>query len=100
MELRKNDLGEFEFEVSKIVIPAGHCPVEWKGTTTRHILRWARNVIASAPDGYQYTIDVPMYWVRDFVECPSDEWRRIRKFIKDNEYRIIKLEEEEEDESE
>jgi len=95
MQVTKNDVGDFEFEKSVITIPAGKCPIEWKGTTTRHLLRWARNVINSAPEGYTYAISVPMYWVKDFVECPSEEWKRIRQFIKDNEYRIIYTEDEE-----
>ena len=69
---------------TKVVAPAGRCPVELNGTDDESILDWARKVRASSGNTF-YTREALQYWVRQFYDPNNDTemWNFVRGRLKD-----------------
>ena len=68
----------FSGPASLISTPAGKCPVELEGTSDQEIIGWAKAVKASARGNDEYTVNAIQYWVRDFYDPISEEWKLVR----------------------
>ena len=64
-----------------LIIPSGKCPVELTGQDRESIREWMVKITNLKPDNTSYLPSVYKYWVRDFHESYSEEYREIGRVI-------------------
>jgi len=64
-----------------LAIPAGKCPVELAGDDLDSIYSWVVKLTEKKPANTTYQPSVYKYWVRDFFESYSQEYKDIGKVI-------------------
>ena len=64
-----------------LIIPSGKCPAELKGEDRESIREWMIKVTQAKPDNVSYLPSVYKYWVRDFHESYSKEYKEIGRVI-------------------
>ena len=65
----------------KLVIPAGKCPVKLAGDDKESIREWIVKLTQKKDGNTTYLASVYKYWVRDFYESYSQEYKDIGKII-------------------
>lgn len=73
----------FRAPASMLSTPSGKCPVELMGTSDEEILEWALAIKTQTQKGYEHTINSIQYWVRDFYNPMSPEWKHVRQRLED-----------------
>lgn len=64
-----------------IAIPRGKCPAALEGSDRESIREWIIGVTKTKPDAHTYLASVYKYWVRDFYESYSQEYKDIGLLI-------------------
>lgn len=64
-----------------VSIPSGKCPVELLGNDRESIYEWVVKVTQKKPDNTTYLPSVYKYWVRDFYESYTQEYRDVGVII-------------------
>jgi hypothetical protein len=59
----------------KLVIPSGCCPVKLEGLDRESIREWIIKLTQKKDDNTTYQASVYKYWVRDFCESYSEEYK-------------------------
>ena len=67
----------------KLVIPSGKCPVKLAGNDREAIRDWVIKLTQKKDDNTTYQASVYKYWVRDFCESYSQEYKDIGEVIDD-----------------
>jgi len=65
----------------KLVIPAGECPVKLSGNDRESIRDWVIKLTQKKDDNTTYQASVYKYWVRNFCESYSQEYKDIGEVI-------------------
>ena len=64
-----------------ISIPSGACPAILEGMDRDSIRNWMIEITKTKPDAHTYQASVYKYWVRDFHESYSQEYKDIGNII-------------------
>ena len=64
-----------------ISIPSGKCPVVLENNDRESIRNWIIQITKKKPDAHTYQASVYKYWVRDFYESYSQEYKDIGHLI-------------------
>ena len=64
-----------------LIIPSGKCPAKLEGDDRASIRDWIIEVTKSKPENVSYQASVYKYWVRDFHESYSEEYKTIGEII-------------------
>tara|TARA_B100000519_G_scaffold201506_1_gene217220 strand:- start:2453 stop:2791 length:339 start_codon:yes stop_codon:yes gene_type:complete len=64
-----------------LIIPSGKCPVKLEGDDRDSIREWVVKLTKVKPANVTYQASVYKYWVRDFHESYSQEYRDIGAII-------------------
>lgn len=64
-----------------ICIPSGKCPVQLEGNDRDSIRGWMVEITNKKPGAHVYLASVYRYWVRDFYESYSQEYKDIGEII-------------------
>ena len=64
-----------------IAIPSGKAPAVLEGDDRESIREWMIEVTKKKPSAHTYLASVYKYWVRDFYESYSDEYKDIGEII-------------------
>ena len=69
---------------TKVIAPAGRCPVELAATDDESILYWVQKVRATSGNTF-YTREAMQYWVRQFYDPNEDKetWDYVRNRLKE-----------------
>jgi hypothetical protein len=59
----------------KLIIPSGYCPVKLEGLDRESIREWIIKLTQKKDDNTTYQASVYKYWVRDFCESYSEEYK-------------------------
>ena len=65
----------------KMIIPSGYCPVKLTGNDRESIRDWIIKITQEKDDNTTYLASVYKYWVRDFYESYSQEYKDIGLII-------------------
>ena len=65
----------------KLIIPAGKCPVKLSGNDRKSIRDWVIKLTQKKDGNTTYQASVYKYWVRDFYESYSQEYKDIGEII-------------------
>ena len=67
--------------MAAITTPAGKCPFHLEGTDDKSIIEWVKNIRTLERGVYYYGVSAIQYWVRDFYECNSSEWKHVTERV-------------------
>jgi|TARA_Y100000310_G_scaffold90889_1_gene88188 hypothetical protein len=59
----------------KLAIPSGECPVTLADTSYEAILEWVVALTECKPEPHTYQLSVYRYWVRNFYDIFSEEYK-------------------------
>ncbi len=65
----------------KLLIPSGCCPVKLEGNDRKSIRDWIIKLTKKKDDNTTYQASVYKYWVRDFYESYSQEFKDVGLII-------------------
>ena len=60
-----------------IFVPSGKCPVTLEGQDREAVREWVIGITSKKPSAHTYLASVYKYWVRDFYESYSQEYKDI-----------------------
>lgn len=61
----------------KLAIPSGKCPIVLADTSYEAVREWVLAITSSKPDPHTYQLSVYRYWVRDFYDIFSEEYKTV-----------------------
>ena len=63
--------------MAAITTPKGTCPFLLEGKDDESILAWIKNIRTLDHGVYYYGVSAIQYWVRDFYECSTSDWKYV-----------------------
>tara|TARA_B100000287_G_C20325575_1_gene659620 strand:- start:175 stop:666 length:492 start_codon:yes stop_codon:yes gene_type:complete len=84
---RRIDKQGFPFQSSGsasifILTPSGKCPVDLLGTSRKEVFEWASHLKKYVSYGKQHTVQSISYWIRDFYDIFSEEYKIVKENLK------------------
>mgnify|MGYP001209786024 CR=1 FL=1 len=64
-----------------LMIPSGKCPAKLEGDDRASVRDWLIEVTRVKPDNVTYQASVYKYWVRDFYDANSQEYKDVGALI-------------------
>ena len=77
----RNPDAKVSYPHMKLLIPSGRCPVELEGEDRDSIREWIIKLTQKKRGNTTYQASVYKYWVRDFYESYSQEYKDIGLII-------------------